>query len=162
MARRLRPVGLDFLISAPLRLVHTSELAATPAAVYRALADDVPGTPSWWPAVTAARPTAGGAGREVRLRGGLVFQERILVSDAGERYAYRVEEANAPGLRALMEEWLLTPAPAGPGTRVRWTMAVDAAAPLRTLLRAARPGVVRSVRDALRELDRRLAASPAP
>ncbi|QGV81937.1 SRPBCC family protein [Streptomyces ficellus] len=179
MARRLRPVQLDFLESAPVRLVFDTHVAAPPSAVYRALADEVADSPSWFTAIAAARPTAGGAGREIRLRGGVVFQERILVTDAGERYAYRVEETNAPGVRALMEEWLLSPAPpstgtagatgpagtsgtAGGGTRVRWTMAAEGVAPFRLVMRLARPGVGRSFRDAMRNLDRRLASSPAP
>ncbi|MGI5484134.1 SRPBCC family protein [Streptomyces lavendofoliae] len=162
MARRLRPVRLDFLESAPLRLVFDTEVAASPRAVYRALADDVADSPSWFTAVSAARPTAGGAGREIRLRGGVVFQERVMVTDAGERYAYRVEETNAPGVRALMEEWLLAPAPHGTGTRVRWTMAAEGTAPFRLVLRLARSRVGRSFRDAMRNLDRRLASSPAP
>ncbi|OKK03419.1 polyketide cyclase [Streptomyces sp. CB03234] len=164
MARRLRPVRLDFLESAPLRLVFDTEVAAPPSAVYRALADEVADSPSWFTAIAAARPIAGGAGREIRLRGGVVFQERILVTDAGERYAYRVEETNAPGVRALMEEWLLTPAPhgTGTGTRVRWTMAAEGTAPFRLVMRLARSGVGRSFRDAMRNLDRRLASSPAP
>ncbi|GGU46405.1 SRPBCC family protein [Streptomyces lavendofoliae] len=160
MARRLRPVRLDFLESAPLRLVFDTEVAASPRAVYRALADDVADSPSWFTAVSAARPTAGGAGREIRLRGGVVFQERVMVTDAGERYAYRVEETNAPGVRALMEEWVL--APHGTGTRVRWTMAAEGSAPFRLVLRLARSRVGRSFRDAMRNLDRRLASSPAP
>ncbi|RST06341.1 SRPBCC family protein [Streptomyces sp. WAC05374] len=162
MARRLRPVRLDFLESAPLRLVFAAHVAAPPSAVYRALADEVADSPSWFPAIAAARPIAGGAGREIRLRGGVVFQERILVTDAGERYAYRVEETNAPGVRALMEEWLLTPVPEGPGTRVRWTMAAEGTAPFRVVMRLGRSGVGRSFRDAMRNLDRRLASSPAP
>lgn len=162
MARRLRPVGLDFLESAPLRLVFDTEVTASPSAVYRALAEEVADSPSWFPAIAAARPTAGGAGREIRLRGGVVFQERILVTDAAERYAYRVEETNAPGVRALMEEWLLSPAPRGTGTRVRWTMAAEGAAPFRLVMRLARSGVGRSFRDAMRNLDRRLTSSPAP
>ncbi|MFF8289327.1 SRPBCC family protein [Streptomyces sp. NPDC016309] len=162
MARRLRPVRLDFLESAPLRLVFDTEVTAPPSAVYRALADEVADSPSWFTAIAAARPTAGGAGREIRLRGGVVFQERILVTDAGARYAYRVEETNAPGVRALMEEWLLTPAAGGTGTRVRWTMAAEGVAPFRLVMRLARSGVGRSFRDAMRNLDRRLASSPAP
>ncbi|MGW7367248.1 SRPBCC family protein [Streptomyces sp. NPDC054841] len=155
MAHRLRPVELDFVDSAPLRLVFAAEVRAEPSAVYRALAEDVEGWPAWFTAVTSARPTGGGAGREVRLRGGTRFQETIMSAEPGSRYAYRVDETNAPGVRAMLEEWRLTPT--GSGTRVQWTMAAAGAAPFRLALRLGRPGVGRAFRDAVRNLDRRLA-----
>lgn len=109
MARRLKPVGLEFTESAPLRLVFAREVSAPPQAVFRALAEDVTGWPEWFSAVTLARPTDDGAGREVRLRGGTRMRETILAADPDEVYAYRVDETNAPGIRALVEEWRLTP-----------------------------------------------------
>lgn len=159
MAHRLRTVGLDFVACAPVRLVFAREVSASPEAVHRALADDVTGWPQWFTAVTLCRPTGGGAGREVRLKGGTRFQESILAAEAPERYAYRVDVTNAPGLRALVEEWRLTPA--GTGTRVQWTFAADGAAPLRAALRFGRPGLARAFRDAVTALDRRLAAAKA-
>ncbi|MEU2490088.1 SRPBCC family protein [Streptomyces sp. NPDC007883] len=157
MAHRLRPVELDFIESAPVRLVFTAEVRADPAAVYRALAEDVEGWPGWFTAITSARPTQDGGGREVRLRGGTRFRETIMSSEPGERYAYRIDETNAPGMRAMLEEWRLMPA--GSGTRVRWTMAVDGTGPLCLLMRLAQPGVGRAFRDAVRNLDRRLTST---
>ncbi|GGV91862.1 polyketide cyclase [Streptomyces gelaticus] len=159
MPRRLRSVDVEFTETAPLRLVFAAEVSAAPEDVYRALADDVPGWPGWFTAVTAARPTAGGAGREVRLKGGFVISETIMAAEPGKRYAYRADRTNAPGMRALLEEWRLTPA--GTGTRVRWTFAADGSAPFRLALRLARPGMGRSFRDAVRNLDRRLTGSAA-
>lgn len=156
MARRLRPVGLGFVETAPVRLVFTRDIAAAPDAAFRALAEDVPGWAEWFAAVTLARPLDGGARREVRLRGGTRFEETVLAAKEAELYAYRVDVTNAPGLRALAEEWRL--APAGTGTRVRWTFAADGTAPLRLVLKAARAGLGRSFRDAVTSLDRRLAA----
>ncbi|MFI5751666.1 SRPBCC family protein [Streptomyces sp. NPDC051644] len=159
MSRRLRSVELDFVESAPLRLVFAAEVSAPPEVVYRALADDVAGWPSWFTSVTAARPTENGAGREVRLKGGTVLRETIIAAAPGERYAYRVDESNAPGLQALLEEWRLTPA--GTGTRVQWTFAAEGSAPFRFALRLGRSGVGRAFRDAVRNLDRRLTGSAA-
>ncbi|MFH8611629.1 SRPBCC family protein [Streptomyces sp. NPDC018029] len=184
MARRLRPVGLEFVDSAPVRLVFVREVSAPPEAVYHALAEDVTGWPRWFTAVTLCRPTGGGTGREVRLKGGTRFQESILAADGPVRYTYRVDETNAPGLRALVEEWRLAPAraettgtagttgaeatgPAGTtgadatGTRVQWTFAMDGTAPLRGAMRLVRPGLGRSFRDAVTALDRQLAAAGA-
>lgn len=162
MARRLRPVGLDFIEHAPVRLPFTAVLAAPPDAVYRALADEVTGWPAWFRAVTLARPTGGGAGREVRLTGGVRFRETVVAADPGLRYAYRVDETNAPGMSALLEEWLLAPGPDAAGTLVRWTFAADGPAPFRLALAAARPGLGRSFRTAVRALDTRLAARATP
>ncbi|MEV7413981.1 SRPBCC family protein [Streptomyces sp. NPDC089919] len=160
MARRLRPVGIDFIESAPVRLVFATGAAAPPEAVYRALAEDVTGWPRWFRAVSLARPTHGGAGREVRLVGGVRFQETVMAADPELRYAYRVDETNVPGLHALLEEWRL--APAGTGTRVQWTFAAAGSAPFRLGLGAARAGLGRSFRDAVKTLDRRLAAARTP
>ncbi|MEV0258332.1 SRPBCC family protein [Streptomyces sp. NPDC050732] len=166
MARRLSPVGLDFVDSAPVRLVFAREVSAPPEAVYHALAEDVTGWPRWFTAVTLCRPTGGGTGREVRLKGGTRFLESILAADGPERYTYRVDETNAPGLRALVEEWRLSPVRTGAtgtgtGTRVRWTFAMDGAAPLRGAMKLARPGLGRSFRDAVTALDRQLATAGA-
>ncbi|MEU6084465.1 SRPBCC family protein [Streptomyces sp. NPDC047108] len=155
MAHPLRAVTLDFVDSAPLRLSFTAEAAAPPEAVFRGLTD-VPGWPKWFEAVSYARPTDGGKGREIRLRGGVRFLETIMAADPAERYAYRIDSTNAPGLHALLEEWRLTPS--GTGTRIRYTFAVDGTAALRTVLRLGRPGLGLAFRRAVRALDRRLQA----
>ncbi|MFJ8532042.1 SRPBCC family protein [Streptomyces sp. NPDC093591] len=157
MAHLLREVGLDFVESAPVRHVFAREITAPPEPVHRALAEDVPGWADWFSAVTLARPLDGGARREVRLRGGTRFEETILAAKSPEVYAYRVDVTNAPGARAMVEEWRLTPA--GTGTRVRWTFAVDGTAPFRFTVGLARPGLGRAFRDAVTSLDRRLAAA---
>ncbi|WP_328316064.1 SRPBCC family protein [Streptomyces sp. NBC_00388] len=157
MAHRLRPVGLDFAETAPLRLVFAAGVSASPDALYRALAEDVAGWPAWFTAVTMARATEGG--REVRLRGGTRFRETVLAADPAARYAYRVDETNAPGLRALLEEWRLTATDSG--TRVQWTFTADGPAPLLAGLRFARPGLGRAFRDATRKLDGRITRAAA-
>ncbi|MGW8883858.1 SRPBCC family protein [Streptomyces sp. NPDC055749] len=162
MTRRLRSVGLDFVDSAPLRLVFASEVSAPVDVVYRALAEEVESWPAWFTSVTRARPLAGadgGAGREVRLKGGTVFRETILAKEPGERYAYRVDETNAPGMSALLEEWRLTPA--GTGTRVQWTFATDGGALFRFAVRLGRAGLGRAFRGAVGRLDKRLAGTAA-
>ncbi|MFJ3877549.1 SRPBCC family protein [Streptomyces sp. NPDC090077] len=162
MARRLRPVELDFIERAPVRPAFTARTSAPPEAVYRALADEVTGWPAWFGAVTLARPTGGGTGREVRLMGGVRFRETVVAADPGLRYAYRVDETNVPGVSALVEEWLLAPGPDGAGALVRWTFAADGPAPFRLALAAARPGLGRSFRTAVRALDARLSARTTP
>ncbi|MFD5426209.1 SRPBCC family protein [Streptomyces sp. NPDC127084] len=159
MPRRLNAVQLDFVESAPVRLVYSADVGASPSEVYQALADDVEGWPGWFTAVAWAKPTREGAGRDVGLRGGVRFRETIMASDPATRYAYRIDETNLPGVRAMLEEWRL--APAGSGTRVRWTMALDGPGPLRVGMRLAKPGVGYSFRDAVRRLERRLGSAQA-
>ncbi|MEU8773804.1 SRPBCC family protein [Streptomyces sp. NPDC048606] len=170
MARRLRPVELDFIAAAPVRLEFEALVAASPQDVYRALAQEVTGWPRWFRAITLARPTRGGAGREIRLVGGVRFRETVMAREPGRRYSYRVDETNLPGVRALLEDWRLTPehgpqaGDAGPdegGARVRWTFAADGPAAFRLALTAARPGLGQSFRGAVRALDRRIAARGA-
>ena len=158
MAHRLRSVGLDFAETAPVRLVFAREVPAAPRAVFRALAEDVPGWPDWYSAVSLARPLDGGARREVRLKGGVRFEETVLAAKEPELYAYRVDVTNAPGMRALVEEWRLLPTGIGTGTRVQWTFAADGTAAFRLVLKAARTGLGRAFRDAVISLDRRIAA----
>ncbi|MDT0542783.1 MULTISPECIES: SRPBCC family protein [Streptomyces] len=158
MRHRLRPVGLGYVRTAPLRLVFVAEAAAPPEAVFTALAD-VEGWPRWYRQVAAARSTDDGRGREIRLKGGTRFTETVMAADPAERYAYRVDRTNIPGLRALLEEWRLVPSPYGTGSLVRYTFAVDGVAPLRGALRLLRPGLRRAFRDAVRALDRQLAAA---
>ncbi|MGW5481001.1 SRPBCC family protein [Streptomyces sp. NPDC004008] len=159
MARRLRPVELDFARTAPVRLVFAREVAAPPERVFRALAQDVSGWSEWFAAVASARPLDGGAGREVRLIGGTRFRETVVAAVPHEVYAYRVDESNTPGLRALLEEWLLTPA--GSGTRVQWTFAADGPGVVLFALRRARGGLGRAFRGAVTALEARLAGEDA-
>ncbi|MFE7902464.1 SRPBCC family protein [Streptomyces sp. NPDC057424] len=153
MARRLRPVGLDFVGTAPVRHVFVREISAPAEAVYGAL-EDVPGWAEWFPRVRAARPADAGAGRDITLTGGIRFRESIIAAEAPGVYAYRVDGTNLPGVRAIAEEWRL--ARAGSGTRVRWTFATDGTAAYRLAMKVARGGQARAFRDAMTSLERRL------
>ncbi|WP_151477354.1 SRPBCC family protein [Streptomyces albicerus] len=160
MAHRLRPVGLDFVETAPLRLVFAREVTSPPEAVYRALAEDVAGWPEWFSAVTLARSIGDGTGRQIRLKGGTRFQETVIAAEPSEVYTYRVDVTNAPGVRALVEEWRLTRD--GTGTRVQWTWAADGTAAFRFAVKLGRAGLGRAFRDAVTKLDRRLSSTHAP
>ncbi|MEI5100837.1 SRPBCC family protein [Streptomyces sp. PmtG] len=159
MRRQLRPVGLEFLVEAPVRHVFARDVAAPPEKVFEALAVDVEQWPAWFTAVTRAQLTPDGAGRAVRLRAGVRMLETILASDAPERYAYRVDRTNAPGVCALAEEWLLEPS--GAGTRVQWTFAVEPKGLMRLFYRYGGRGLGKNFQDAVRNLDRRLSGTKA-
>ncbi|AQW55026.1 SRPBCC family protein [Streptomyces violaceusniger] len=157
MTHRLRAVGLEYVETAPLRLVFVAEVSASPEAVFEAFTD-VEGWPRWFRAVKEARSTDGGKRRAIRLVGGGRFRETVMAVDPHERYAYRVDETNAPGLRALLEEWTLRPSDGG-GTVVRYVFAVDGTVLLRAVVRAMRPGLRRAFHQAVRNLDRMVAAA---
>ncbi|MFF2652583.1 SRPBCC family protein [Streptomyces sp. NPDC058045] len=156
MAHRLSPVGLDFTESAPLRLVFAQRMSAAPEAVFHTLAEEVEDVPLWFTPVRSVRSLAGGTGRAVRLRGGARFDELVIAATAPEVYAYRTVATNVPGLRALLEEWRLTPSEGG--THLRWTVAADGGPAVRLALRLGRAGLGRAFRDAVTRLDERLAA----
>lgn len=157
----MRPVDLDFLNTAPLRLTFANTLRATPDAVFAAVANDIAALPRWYGAVAEAEyggpgPFGIGTKRRVKLVGGVSFHEQIIAWDDPDRYAYRVERATVPGIRAMAEEWSVLATPAG--TRVAWTMAVDAALPTAAAFRASAPAIALATRRAMGRLDRMLAA----
>jgi uncharacterized protein YndB with AHSA1/START domain len=156
-----RAVELDFLDTAPLQLRFANTLHAAPEMVFDAIARDVASLPRWYGAVAAAEyggagPFGVGTKRRVKLVGGVAFHEEILAWDTADRYAYRVERTTLPGIRAMAEAWTVVGTPAG--TRVAWTMAVDAAGPMAAVLRASGPGIAVATRRALGRLDRMLGA----
>ncbi|NGO70070.1 SRPBCC family protein [Streptomyces sp. SB3404] len=155
--RQLRPVELGFADTAPVRLSFTADLGVPRGALYRALADEVAEWPRWFTAVTRITPLGGGSARRVELKGGGVFSETIVAAHPGERYTYRVDETNAPGITAMVEDWNLSLAPSG-AARARWTVAVDGPLTARTVVRMSRFGLGRAFREAMRNLDRRLRA----
>lgn len=156
-----RPVGLEFLDSAPLRLKFAGTLLSPPEAVFDAIARDVTALPRWYGAVAAAEygglePWGVGTKRRVKLVAGAVFHEEVIAFDDPHRYAYRIERTNVPGIRAMAEVWSVLDTPAG--TRVVWTMAIDAARPAAAAARSMAPGMALSTRRALRKLDGQLRA----
>jgi hypothetical protein len=142
MASRLRHEDLAFLTRAPVRQVHRGHVSLPTDRVFAGLA----ARPDSWPAwLSLARdchyegppPHGVGTVRVMSLPGGIRARERVLAWDEDERFAYRVDEINVPGVRAFMEEWRLAPVSDG-RTQLQWTLAFDCAPPAALLLRAAR------------------------
>lgn len=122
----LRDVGLEFLSSAPVRLVYEAWVPATRERVFAAVTAD-PSTWSWFPSVSGGcyegdGPHGVGARRQVRSNG-VRMRETVMTWDQPARWAYRVDETSAPMARALLEEWQFEDG--GERTLVRWTMATD-------------------------------------
>jgi hypothetical protein len=157
----LRPETIDFLETAPVRLTFASTLNAPAKAVFEAIADDPAAWPTWFGAVRqneygGATPYGVGTPRRVLLHGGVAFHETVLAWDAPTRYAYRIDRTTLPGLRGFVEEWTVKETPEG--TRVTWTMAIDAVLPVQIVLRAMSLGVGLAFRRAAYVLDQKLAA----
>lgn len=157
----LRPESLSFLDTAPRRITAARTLSAKPETVFYALAAEPRGWREWFKAVSSCEyggegPYGVGTRRRVRLRAGLTFHETLLAWDSPSRYSYRVDRATVPGLRALVERWDILET--SEGTRLSWTMGVDATLPVLTSLRGAAPGIAASGRMAMAKLDRRLEA----
>ncbi|MBF9068498.1 SRPBCC family protein [Streptacidiphilus fuscans] len=148
----------EFLESAPVRVVAEERLTSGPDALFRELTDDASTWPSWFGAIrrasyTGPPPYGVGAGRAVKLVGGIRFVESVLVWEEPRRFVYRIEETNLLGAHAWLEEWLLTPD--GDGTSVRFTMAIEGHAMIELPTHAARSLVERSCRTAMHKLDAR-------
>jgi hypothetical protein len=79
-------------------------------------------------------------------------RERILAWDENERLAYRVEQINAPGVRAFLEEWTLAPV-GRDRTELQWRLAIDCTRPVALLLQATRRPLGRIFRAGARRLD---------
>jgi len=155
---RCRPVGLDFLETAPKRWSFAEPVDAAPEEVFAAIADPTTWR-RWFPGMTSGRylnsARTVGAVREAR-QGPAVYVETIIAWDAPTRWVYRVDETSVPLAKALVEEWLV--APDGAGSVVRWNFAIEP----RPLFKAAGPiattGMERVFRRAVGNLGRMLAS----
>lgn len=158
-ARRLRPVELDFLDDAPVRMAFSAVLTASPEVIYHAVADETRNWPSWFAGVKHAELQGDGR-RTVVVSGGTRTEETVLVAERPRRYAYRADTVNRPGLLALMEEWRIESI-AG-AAMVQWTIAADGTPAARTFLRAARPALRSVFRRSAHGLDVQCAVLPPP
>jgi hypothetical protein len=159
MPRPLQPVGPDFFEAAPYRTQRTVSLAAAPADVFAALADDPAGWGEWFPGFTrtgrylTGPPHGVGAERAMRL-GGAGLVETVIVREEPTRWAFRVSQGSMPLVRAMAEDYRLAETPGG--TALTWTLALDVTGP--TFPTAAVVGSVAGtlVRVAAGRLERRL------
>jgi carbon monoxide dehydrogenase subunit G len=132
MPKHLRTVGPDFFEAAPYRTTRTAAVAAPPAAVFAALADDPAGWGEWFPGFTRtgsylSAPFHGeGAERVMRL-GGVGLVETVILREEPTRWAFRVSQGNLPLVRAMAEDYRLAETPSG--TALTWTLALDVAGP---------------------------------
>lgn len=156
----MRPVGLEFLDEAPMRVDVEVTTPLTREQVWNAFTDAATWA-SWFPGVRDASypeeapPYGVGTKRRADVDG-QIFEETLLAWDDRERWTYRIDRTTAPLAHAQVESTELEDAEGG-GTRVRWILASDP----RETFAAARevlPGILeRRLADALANLERQLA-----
>ena len=113
--------------SAPVRLVNTVDVDATPDQIWTAL-EDASAWPRWATVITevawtSPQPFGVGTTRTVTMRGGMVGDEEFISWDPHRRMSFRFNEASMDGVRAFAERYTLEPLPGG-GTRLVWVMAM--------------------------------------
>jgi hypothetical protein len=154
--RRLRQENLDFVDRAPKRLVFTAPVSASPDAVFAALSGEPGGWLDWFPGLSQARMEGD---QRVVVIGRTTYRETILVTEAPARWAFRIDETNAPIARALVEEWRV--APSVQGSVVQWTFCIDPTPLFRIMLPLAPLVMGRLFRKAMRNLSSQLSGGSA-
>ncbi len=123
--RTLAPTDLTYFDHAPVRIVSSTVIPTTPAALFEILAD-AGSWPSWFPLMHRAAwigAAQGGHGveREVGLRMLGRFRERMIGWEPGARFAFTMIATSSPLVRQLAEDYRLTAVDGG--TRLDWVMA---------------------------------------
>lgn len=156
----MRPVGLEFLDEAPLRVEIALTTALSPERVWGAFVDPRSWT-AWFPGVRDASypgqspPFGVGTLRAADVEGEL-FEETILAWQEPLRWTYRIDRCTAPLAHAQVESTELAPSASG-GTRVAWILASDPREGL-AAARDALPAILeRRLGAALANLERGLA-----
>ena len=159
MRSALRREDLSFVDRAPVVVRAETVVPASPEAVWPAFADARAWT-EWFAGMkdahyTSPEPHGVGSTRTVHVLG-LEADETILAFDAGKRFAFRVDSANLPVLRALVE--VVTLEPVGSTTRVVYRQALEPKPWLRLLMPLLRGQMERGLRRGLDGLGPWLAA----
>ena len=159
MPYRLRSEDVSFVERAPLVVRAEVSVPASPEAVWPAFADATV-WPSWFSGMqeahyTSPAPYGVGSTRRVRVMS-LEADETILAFDVGRRFAFRVDSANVPFLRALVE--VITLEAVGGATRVVYRQALELKPWLRLLAPLLRHQMGRGLRRGLDGLAPWLAA----
>ena len=120
-------VGDTFVDQAPVRLVNTVEIAATPDQIWSAL-EDASAWPRWAGVITnvewtSPQPYRVGTTRTVTMVGRMVGYEEFIVWEPYRRMGFRFNEATTNGVRAFAERYNIDPI-SPTHTRVTWVMAM--------------------------------------
>lgn len=122
----MTPRPLEWNDTAPVRIVRTRRIAATPDLVWKHIADHESWT-EWFDSlkeVVPGDPAEGVGGTRRVVAGPLTVDEEFLAWEPGERFAFTVVSSSGPGMRSMNEDVRLTPA-GDSATTVTYTMALD-------------------------------------
>jgi hypothetical protein len=120
-------VDLDFLDSAPCRLVTVVDIGRPPSEVFAAFAHDPANWGEFYPGFDKAGryhtplPHGVGSRRTARFVG-VKFEETVLAWDEGARWAFRGDSVQAPLFHAFVEDYHFEPR-SNDSTLLRWTIA---------------------------------------
>jgi uncharacterized protein YndB with AHSA1/START domain len=132
---KLKEQSAEWVPQAPIQVVATLDLSAPPERVFEVLSD-TGGWANWYKGMRKVRvdgPASGvGALRTVWV-GATSVQERFLVWEPGQRMTFVITSMNIPGVRSMVEDWVLTPGSSAGTTRLTTTIAVEASGPLRAV-----------------------------
>jgi uncharacterized protein YndB with AHSA1/START domain len=120
-------VGMDYIVTAPCRVVVAELIDATPEQVFDAFLDAGSWT-RWASPITEVEwtspfPLEVGSTRTVHMRGGMVGWEEFIAWEPCRRMAFRFNQTVPGGPAAFAEDYVV--ADLGDGRcRVQWTMAM--------------------------------------
>jgi hypothetical protein len=153
----MRPVGLEFLDEAPMRVEVEVTSTLPRSVVWDAFVDPTTWV-DWFPGVEEAAypehapPYGIGTIRTARVSGQL-FEETILAWDEPTRWTYRIDRSTAPLASAQVESTELDEAADG-GTQVRWILASDPSEQFASAADVLPSILDQRLTDALRNLER--------
>lgn len=110
--RRLRPVGVEYLGTAPVRATLRQTIPAGAATTFRSF-EDAESWPQWLDPIdrvvwTSPQPFGVGTTRDVVGRVGTI-SERFFAWEDGRRMSFHITEADVPVLGAFCEDYELVP-----------------------------------------------------
>jgi ribosome-associated toxin RatA of RatAB toxin-antitoxin module len=139
----------SWLPTAPIRIEREMVLEATAGQAFEVLAD-IGTWPRWFTGmaeVVVESPASGVGATRIVKAGATRIRERFLVWEPDRRLVLALAHSNVPGMRALVEEWLLEPIDET-HTRLRLSAGVEVVAVLRPFSKLVRNVVTRQITGA--------------
>lgn len=133
MAFKCREEGINFLESAPVKVINVVEVPATPAAIFEVF-ENGPAWTEWFEGITdvewtSPKPYGVGTTRTVSL-GAMKVSEHFFTWEQDKRFSFYFTETNLPFVKALVEDYLLEVIDENT-TRFTYTVAYEPALPLK-------------------------------